>query len=226
MPQDLGWVEYVHPEGKPYFRHPKNKVVTESDITESLTRKKIEYISKALFGELIDSEVELYLVLDQHRQDTYHYYFADHTTQRVFWPEGVDPLRHNLVPPELKGTPYGEFPSRSAHYPPNVVYTDLFIARDYYRHLEFFPCHNELPTDASSFLYDVLVFTCTGKRKGYVCSGASILLIIFLDHLTGVLGSSTTPWNADKAKIFLELLEKVEGMPHHFDSCLKTSSFS
>ena len=178
LPQDLGWVEYVHPEGKPYFRHPKNKVVTESDITESLTRKKIEYVSKALFRELIDSEVELYLVLDQHCQDTYHYYFADHTTQRVFWPEGVDPLRHNLVPPELKGTPYGEFPSRSAHYPPNVVYTDLFIAWDYYRHLEFFPCHNELPTNASSFLYDVLVFTCTGKRKSYVCSRVSILLTV------------------------------------------------
>jgi len=117
LPPNSGWVEYVHPEGKPYFRHPKKKVVTESDITESLIREEIEHVSKDLFGELIDSEVELYLVLDQHRQDTYHYYFADHTIQRVFWPEVVDPLRHKLIPPKLNGTPYGEFTSsRSAQY--------------------------------------------------------------------------------------------------------------
>ena len=47
----------------------------------------------------------------------------------------------------------------------NHVYTDLFLTRDYYRHLEFFPCHNKLPLEASSFLHDVLVFTCTGKPK-------------------------------------------------------------
>lgn len=114
------------------------------------------------------------------------------------------------------------------HSQPNMhcdgVYTDLFIARDYFRHLEFFPCHNELPTDAPSFLRNVLVFTCTGKPKSHFCSEVSALLIILLDHLTGASGSSTTPWNADKAKIFLELLEKVEGMPHLFDSYLKTSS--
>jgi len=48
-----------------------------------------------------------------------------------------------------------------------------------------------VPLDAASFLHDVLVFTCT-------------------DHLTGTPGSSATPWNAEKAKMLLELLEKVE----------------
>ena len=121
LPQDSGWVEYVHPEGKPYFRHTKDKVVTESDITKPSTRKIIEYASKTLFQEkgLIDSEVELYFVLDPHLQGICHYYFADHAAQRVFWPDNVDPLDYEFAPPKLEDTTYGEFvSSASSHCPP------------------------------------------------------------------------------------------------------------
>jgi len=137
LPQDSGWVEYVHPEGKPYFHHAKDRVVTDSDITEPSTRKIIEYASRILFQEqgLIDSEVELYFVLDPHLQDTFRYYFADHAAQRVFWPDKVDLLEHKLAPPELGDSTYGESASSaSSHCPPQhcqscIYYRSILCTR-------------------------------------------------------------------------------------------------
>ena len=41
--------------------------------------------------------------------------------------------------------------------------TELSILRNYYRHLENFPCHNKLPDDAVKFLRKTLAYACTGR---------------------------------------------------------------
>jgi len=63
---------------------------------------------------------------------------------------------------------------------------ELFIQRNYYRHLEHFPIHNSLPQDAEAFLRSALTHACT-------------------EHMTS-RDSSTGPWNAADCKTYLDLL--------------------
>jgi hypothetical protein len=122
-----GWVEYVHPEGRPYFCNEQNKVITESDITNRETEKILDKVSSSLRAELNDSGVELHLalVLDSPQNVNHcHYYFVDHTTQRVFWPEDVDPLEYGVIPREQVNVSYGEFAESSV---PSFMLTVLVV---------------------------------------------------------------------------------------------------
>jgi len=90
---DLGglscdWEQFIHPDGKPYFRHIGWEVVTASSIRDTPVRTNIENLyhrvestRKSHKTELnISDNRELYLTLDPEA-----YYFVDHGTKSVFW---------------------------------------------------------------------------------------------------------------------------------------------
>lgn len=82
-------------------------------------------------------------------------------------------------------------------------------------------CPSTLPL-SSTMPWCLLVLV---SQKGAI-SLAGLSLIVLPDHLTGASGSSTTPWDAEKANILLGLLEKVDGGHQSFDNSLDTSSIS
>jgi hypothetical protein len=94
------WEQFIHPDGKPYFRHIGWKVVTEAYIRDTPVRTKIENLYHRVEAvrtsrktELSTSNNrELYLTstLDpKSGSETYYYYFVDHGTQSVFWLDDV-----------------------------------------------------------------------------------------------------------------------------------------
>jgi len=85
---------------------------------------------------------ELYVVLNPGDTSKGSYYYADHDARQVFWLE--DTVLEDIIP---------------AGVPPDSSF-ELSLLRNYYRHLENFPCHNELPLDAVSFLRRSLTYAC------------------------------------------------------------------
>jgi hypothetical protein len=94
---DLGglpcdWEQFIHPDGKPYFRHIGWKVVTEAYIRDAAVRTNIENLYHCVEATRkshkpkfdISDNGELYLTLDPDA-----YYFVDHGTQSVFWLDDV-----------------------------------------------------------------------------------------------------------------------------------------
>jgi len=150
-----GWVRYVHLDGKPYFRHEGRRIVTEANIADLEQKARVDMIYAHLHKQVeilgnieLGDNYELYVDLDHHHDDKFAYYFVDHSTQDLFWLNDINLEDYDLVDD-------GE--------PIDMNY-DVWIMRNYYRHLEHFPCHNTLPPDAALFLHGALSYTCTGKH--------------------------------------------------------------
>ncbi|CAA7270473.1 unnamed protein product [Cyclocybe aegerita] len=178
------WEKYIHPDGKPYFRDKERGLVTEVDVREEGRREELEQLFAQINVKWTqnpiskeDGHYEWYLGLPSHDTRTGSYYIVDHMTQDIFWLEDYEEeeLRTYRILDESD---------------PSVSNYDIFVSRNFYAHLENFPCHTELPPEASSFLHGTLTYTCT-------------------DHKTS-RESATTPWNAADAKLFLELLESLD----------------
>lgn len=94
------WLEYIHVDGKPYFRHTVWGVVTEEYIREPTTRTKLEnwyhQVNNVRMKKgpgIVSESFELYLTLTPHPA----YYFVDHATRSLFWLEdlSLDQLKGN-----------------------------------------------------------------------------------------------------------------------------------
>jgi len=176
------WQQFVHPDGKPYFRHPKWRLLTEANIRDpdqcaaihSLHSRISSWEDKISFPDHAkpSEQTELYVVLNPSDARKGSYYCVDHDGREVFWLE--DMVLEDIMP---VGVP------RHSSF-------ELSILRNYYRHLENFPCHNKLPDDAAEFLRKALTYACT-------------------DHMTA-RESATSPWNAEDCKTFLDLLDVLE----------------
>ncbi|TFK32373.1 hypothetical protein BDQ12DRAFT_692582 [Crucibulum laeve] len=150
-----GWEQLIHPDGKPYFRHPQRNIVTEADVRIEANHEALESVyseidamrSKLQPDIQASDKAELYLTIGKNSSEN-TYYFADHATQQVFWLQDVDISK-------LGGYPYG----LSNEY-------ELYITRCYYMHLEHFPCHNELPPHAIKLLRGCLIFSGTDHMSG------------------------------------------------------------
>jgi len=178
---DLGglppeWEQHVHVDGKPYFRHKSWRVLTEVYLRYATLRAKIEalyqQVESARLAKKPDMKmsdsIELYLTLDPKPA----YYYVDNELQSIFW---LDDLSLDALGLSNKA------PAMSL---------ELFIERNYYRHLENFPAHSKLPQGAEDYLRGALTHACT-------------------EHMTS-RESSTAPWNAADCKTFIELLDGIK----------------
>jgi hypothetical protein len=102
------------------------------------------------------------------------------------------------------------------------ISTELSLLRNYYRHLENFPCHNELAPDAVNFLRKTLTYASAGQYHLY-SKTISCINHIFLDHMTA-RESATTPWNAEDCKAFIELLDGFDSIRPSSDDVNEATS--
>jgi len=165
-----GWFEYDHLDGKPYFRHTERKIVTEIDVADpyllSWVSTMYDHLSQKQrnAADPIDlgGNYELYIALDLSKNSLY-YYYVDHDTKDIFWLDDVDLEAYGLtiesVPSDVHLGMYSGCESSARTH----CVIDLFMMLNYYRHLENFPRHNELPPDAALFLHGVLAYTCVGE---------------------------------------------------------------
>lgn len=87
------WQEYVHVDGKPYFRHETWGVVTEACIRDAEIRTKLETFYHQVHaarimrkpGLKMSETFELYLTITPEPA----YYFVDHATCSLFWLDDV-----------------------------------------------------------------------------------------------------------------------------------------
>jgi hypothetical protein len=114
---DLGglpteWTQYIHVDGKPYFRHEAWGVVTECYIRNATNRRKIESWYQRVEATRLakkpnmtmSSSIELYLAIEP--EDGY--YYVDHEIQSIFWLEDLELEKLGLS----RNTPamsFGEF---------------------------------------------------------------------------------------------------------------------
>lgn len=91
---DLGglppeWEQYVHVDGKPYFRHKTWRVLTEVYLRYGARRAEIEELYRRVEAARLakkpdmkmSDNIELYLTLEP----TPAYYYVDHDIESIFW---------------------------------------------------------------------------------------------------------------------------------------------
>jgi hypothetical protein len=90
LPAD--WTQYIHLDGKPYFRHLTWQVVTEAYVRKPDIRHRIEKYyhqvhaarSRKMYPSEMSDKQELYLTLEPAG-----YYFVDHEDLSIFWLDDV-----------------------------------------------------------------------------------------------------------------------------------------
>ncbi|KAK0484065.1 hypothetical protein IW261DRAFT_997118 [Armillaria novae-zelandiae] len=97
----VGWTKHTHSDGKPYFYHDHDKIITEEWLYESVIAEKVtRYIS--ILKDAISKRAErfdrlkswhLFIEIAEYRVPAWEgdngfrcrYYFVDHDTEGVFW---------------------------------------------------------------------------------------------------------------------------------------------
>ncbi|KAF9524932.1 hypothetical protein CPB83DRAFT_838559 [Crepidotus variabilis] len=193
-----GWKQHIHPDGKPYYRNASRKILTELDVSDVEEEKEMGQIYEELIARYnlamvtqqepgtLSDETEIYLTRNTTTRE-WEYYFVDYSTEDVFWVEKMD-LRRLI----------------GDRYPTDVNY-HLCLLRNYYSHIENFPCHHTLPRDAEDNLRAALIFTCA-------------------DHLTSG-EDATSPWTPESAKCFLEMLDSFRDNTTTFKDQLYGSGY-
>ncbi|KAG8731372.1 hypothetical protein FRC11_004352 [Ceratobasidium sp. 423] len=125
----------VHPEGLPYFY--QDKLVTTDNIDDPHVK------------ELITSAVALVCFMLKRMKDiqedfTFHeeVELSDHARQIIFWADSREPESIR----EAKG-----------------VIRDNILREEYWKHVEYYPCHREVPKAHIEELKDLMAACATGK---------------------------------------------------------------
>ncbi|RPD82522.1 hypothetical protein L226DRAFT_518511 [Lentinus tigrinus ALCF2SS1-7] len=96
-----GWSVSVNPEGSPFYIHRDKHLITDDPIQQAGICDKIMECEQRLRllveteGLTLPDDYECYITFDA-TSDRCKYYYADHTTQTVFWLEELDPERHDI----------------------------------------------------------------------------------------------------------------------------------
>ena len=153
---------------------------------------------------------ELYLAIDfKSKPQQNYYYFAEHDAQDIFW---LEELRLDSIIGNNWQT-LGNYGLSAAFKLMcnflTVGGSELFVLRNYYGHLENFPCHNNLPEDAIEFLRSSLTYICAGMSS--IAEGFSYRFIETLnpDHMTSGK-AAVSPWSPRDATDFLDLLNGLD----------------
>ncbi|RPD62911.1 hypothetical protein L227DRAFT_407808 [Lentinus tigrinus ALCF2SS1-6] len=123
-----GWSVSVNPEGSPFYIHRDKHLITDDPIQQAGICDKIMECEQRLRllieteGLTLPDDYECYITFDA-TSDRCKYYYADHTTQTVFWLEELDPERHDI----------GMAPVCS------VAQMKHLLQEQYWLHTEYFP---------------------------------------------------------------------------------------
>ncbi|KAI0756958.1 hypothetical protein C8Q80DRAFT_1280418 [Daedaleopsis nitida] len=137
-----GWTCHINPEGSPFYVNFSKHLITDDpiqqeDIVNKITQweRRLETIIQA-DGMQLPNDYECYMTVDP-RSDRCKYYFVDHTTQTVFWPEEIDPERHNIGISPVCSTAQMKY----------------VLQEQYWLHQEYFP-YRAVPNDLRKGLVD------------------------------------------------------------------------
>ncbi|TFK44743.1 hypothetical protein BDQ12DRAFT_717895 [Crucibulum laeve] len=127
-----GWVEYIHPEGQPFFFHKEKRIVTDTwlwdDELSEEVMKCIDQIEDYIRARnvFIPEDTNLFLDVKKASDDNYWcaYYFARHSTRSLFW---LESYQLNQFVNELRG---GEI---------SPSHIKLFLESEYWTHWEAYP---------------------------------------------------------------------------------------
>jgi hypothetical protein len=150
----LHWFQQTHPEGQPYFYLDSPlRIVTEGYLYRPEVMEKITYWSKgieALLAEkgiTIGDDVELLLQLDDQDANCCQYYFINHATRSIFWLHEVSTQDFNLGPVASKS------------------HLKLALEGLYWHHVEFFPVHIAIHSQAVDELISVFTHARAGPQQ-------------------------------------------------------------
>ncbi|CAE6440796.1 unnamed protein product [Rhizoctonia solani] len=88
LPVPEGWVEFIHPEGRPYYYNSELRVVTETYLRHPNQLAFIEEwysVFRQLRNRVLPSASNLDVFLDCDGRNTCRYYMIDHANKTICW---------------------------------------------------------------------------------------------------------------------------------------------
>ncbi|KAF8720599.1 AMP-binding enzyme C-terminal domain, partial [Rhizoctonia solani] len=146
----------IHPEGLPYFY--QDKFVTYDNVNNP-NIKKLTVVAAAFVCYMLRNmkdtqsdfafheEVELCIELKTtNYPPEFNYYIVDHANQSIFWAD----LRE---PESIKGI--------------KGIARDNILREEYWKHVEYYPCHREASRMQFEELKDLMAACATGESLGF-----------------------------------------------------------
>ncbi|KAF8678896.1 AMP-binding enzyme C-terminal domain [Rhizoctonia solani] len=146
----------IHPEGLPYFY--QDKFVTYDNVNDP-NIKKLTVVAVAFVCYMLRNmkdtqsdfafheEVELCIELKTtNYPPEFNYYIVDHAKQSIFWAD----IREPESIKEIKG-----------------IARDNILREEYWKHVEYYPCHREASRMQFEELKDLMAACATGKYLGF-----------------------------------------------------------
>ncbi|KAF8740229.1 AMP-binding enzyme C-terminal domain, partial [Rhizoctonia solani] len=146
----------IHPEGLPYFY--QDKFVTYDNVNDP-NIKKLTVVAIAFVCYMLRNmkdtqsdfafheEVELCIELKTtNYPPEFNYYIVDHAKQSIFWAD----IREPESIKEIKG-----------------IARDNILREEYWKHVEYYPCHREASRMQFEELKDLMAACATGKYLGF-----------------------------------------------------------